>query len=66
MRQYLIPAKANNLHAQAGGPDTKKINQERNIQQLPIKLVVDNCTTQKNWPQAASGQGPATGFKHPT
>ena len=23
-------------------------------------------TTANNWPQANSGQGPATGFKHPT
>ena len=23
-------------------------------------------TTANNWPRAASGQGPATGFKHPT
>jgi len=36
MRQYLMPAKVNDLHAQAGGPDIKKVNQEHNIQQLPV------------------------------
>ena len=60
-----MPAKANDLHAQAGGPDIKKVIQERNIQQLPIKLVVDNYTKQKTGPQPTAVRGQQQGLNTP-
>ena len=65
MRQDLMPAKVNDLHAQAGGPDTKKVNQEHNIQQLPIKLVVDNYTKQKTGPEPTAVRGQQQGLNTP-
>ena len=60
-----MPAKANDLHAQAGGPDIKKVIQERNIQQLPIKLVVDNYTPQKTGPEPLTVKGQQQGLNTP-